>query len=85
VERSEEGHAFGVRGHKFCERSAIEVKYVSIAHLWANGQVECTNGLILNGLKKRLYNANSKKGSKWIHELPLVVWRLRTQSSKATE
>jgi hypothetical protein len=55
--------------HQFwdlCERSAIEVKYVSLAHPRANGQVERANGLILDGLKKRLYDKNSKKGGKWI-------------------
>jgi IS30 family transposase len=31
---------------EFCENSAIEVKYVSVAHPRANGQVEHTNGLI---------------------------------------
>jgi hypothetical protein len=56
---------------------------VSVAHPLVNGQVERTNGLILNGLKKRLYDENSKKGGKWIHELPLVVWGLSTQPSKA--
>ena len=35
-------------------------------------------------LKKRLYDANSKKGGKWIQDLPHVVWGLRTQRSKAT-
>jgi hypothetical protein len=40
--------------------------------------------MIIDGLKKRLYDENSKKGGKWIHELPHVVWGLRTQSSKAT-
>jgi hypothetical protein len=30
----------------FCERSSIEVKYVSVAHPRANGQVERANGLI---------------------------------------
>jgi hypothetical protein len=42
------------------------------------------NGLIIDGLKKRLYDENSKKGGKWVHELPHVVWGLRTQPSKAT-
>jgi len=46
--------------------------------------VEHINGLVLDGLKKRLYDANSKKGGKWIQELPHVVWGLRTQPSKAT-
>jgi hypothetical protein len=58
----------------FYERSVIEVKYVSVAHLRANGQVECANGLILDGLKKRLYDENSKKGGKWINEISSVIW-----------
>jgi hypothetical protein len=40
--------------------------------------------MIIDGLKKRLYDENSKKGGKWIHDLPHVVWGLKTQSSKAT-
>jgi hypothetical protein len=68
----------------FCEHSAIEVKYVSVAHSRANGQVEHANGLILDGLKKRLYDENSKKGGKWIKEILSVFWGLRTQPSKAT-
>ena len=55
-----------------------------MAHPWANGQVERINGLVLDSLKKRLYDANTKKGGKWIQELPHVVWGLRTQPSKAT-
>ena len=55
----------------FCENSCIEVKYASVAHPRANGQVEFINGLVLDALKKRLYDANSKKGGKWIQELPM--------------
>jgi hypothetical protein len=40
--------------------------------------------MIIDGLKKRLYDENSKKGGKWIHKLPHIVWGLRTQPSKAT-
>jgi hypothetical protein len=40
--------------------------------------------LILDGLKKKLYDENSKKGGKWINEISSVVWGLRTQPSKAT-
>jgi hypothetical protein len=39
---------------EFCERSAIEVKYVLMAHPQANSQVEHANSLILDELKKRL-------------------------------
>ncbi|XP_025813177.1 uncharacterized protein LOC112890510 [Panicum hallii] len=54
---------------EFCEVSAIEVKYVSVAHPRANCQVERTNGMILDGLKKRFYDENNRKGGKWIHEI----------------
>jgi transposase InsO family protein len=67
---------------EFCENACIEIKYVSVAHPRANGQVERANGLIIDGLKKRLYDENSKKGGKWVHELPHVIWGLRTQPSK---
>ena len=39
----------------FYENRCISVKYVSIAHPRANGQVERANGMILDALKKRLY------------------------------
>jgi hypothetical protein len=67
---------------EFCENACMEVKYVSVAHPRANGQVERANGMIIDGLKKRLYDENSKKGGKWIHELPYVIWGLRTQPPK---
>ncbi|XP_039827395.1 uncharacterized protein K02A2.6-like [Panicum virgatum] len=54
----------------FCDNACIKVKYAFVAHPRGNGQVERINGLILDGLKKRIYNANSKKGGKWIQELP---------------
>jgi hypothetical protein len=40
--------------------------------------------LILDGLKKRLYDESRKKDGKWIDEISSVVWELRTQPSKAT-
>jgi hypothetical protein len=42
------------------------------------------SGLILAGLKPRLYEELKDYGSKWIEELPKVVWELRTQVSRAT-
>jgi hypothetical protein len=36
-------------------------------------------------LKPRLYEELEDYGSKWIEELPKVVWRLCTQVSKVTE
>jgi hypothetical protein len=49
------------------------VKYISVAHPRANGQVERANNLILDGSKKRLYDENSKKSGKWINEISSVV------------
>jgi transposase InsO family protein len=62
----------------------INIDYASVAHPEANGQVERANGLILARLKPRLYEELEDYGSKWIEELPKVVWGLRTQVSKAT-
>jgi hypothetical protein len=62
----------------------ISIDYASVAHPEANGYVERANGLILAGLKPRLYEELEDYDSKWIEELPKVVWGLRTQVSRAT-
>jgi hypothetical protein len=49
-----------------------------------NGQVEHANGMILQGLKPRIYNDLNKFGKRWMKELPSVVWGLRTTPSRAT-
>jgi hypothetical protein len=49
-----------------------------------NGQVECANGMILQGLKPRIYNDLNKFGKRWMKELPSVVWSLRTMLSRST-
>jgi hypothetical protein len=49
-----------------------------------NGQVERANGMILQGLKPRIYNDLNKFGRRWMKELPSVVWSLRTTPSWAT-
>jgi hypothetical protein len=46
--------------------------------------VERTNGMILQGLKPRIFNILNKTGHKWLPELPAVVWSLRTTPSRAT-
>jgi hypothetical protein len=49
-----------------------------------NGQVERANGMILQGLKPRIYNDLNKFGKRWMKGLPSVVWSLRTTPSRAT-
>jgi hypothetical protein len=69
---------------EYCENNGINVRYVSIAHPRANGQVERANGMVLDTLKKRLHDAANTKGGKWIKELPNALWGLRTQPTKPT-
>jgi hypothetical protein len=69
---------------KYCENSGIDVRYVSVAHPRANGQIERANRMVLDALKKRLHDAANTKGGKWIKELPNALWGLRTQPTKLT-
>jgi transposase InsO family protein len=57
----------------FCDERSIVVKYVSVAHPRANGQVERANGMILDALKKSLYRENDKAPGRWLKELPAMV------------
>ena len=47
----------------------IKQHYASVAHPQANGQVEVTNRIILNGLKTRLEKASGA----WVDELTSVL------------
>jgi hypothetical protein len=69
---------------EYYENSGIDIRYVSVAHPRANGQVERANGIVLEALKKRLHDAANTKGGKWIKELPNALWWLRTQPTKLT-
>jgi hypothetical protein len=68
----------------FCEDHHIRVDWAAVAHPRTNGQVERANGMILQGLKPRIYNDLNKFGKQWMKELPSVVWSLRTTPSQAT-
>jgi transposase InsO family protein len=67
----------------FYEQKSIQIKYASVAHPRANGQVERANRMILEALKKKVFDKNEKFAGKWIRELPYVVWSLRTQPNRA--
>ena len=50
------------------------------AYPQGNGQVEASNKVIVNGLKKRLDNAKGR----WVEELPHVLWAYRTTTRRLT-
>jgi transposase InsO family protein len=69
---------------EFCDKLHIRVDWVAVAHPQTNGQVERANGMILQGLKPRIFDRLDKSGRKWLQELPAVLWSLRTTPSRAT-
>lgn len=69
---------------EFCDDYQIRMDWASVAHPQTNGQVERANGMILQGLKPRIFNKLNKFGKHWVEELPSVVWSLRTTPSRAT-
>jgi transposase InsO family protein len=69
---------------EFCDKHHIRVDWVAVAHPQTNGQVEHANGMILQGLKPRIFDRLNNSSRKWLQELPSVVWSLRTTLSRAT-
>ena len=68
----------------FCDSYHIRVDWSAVAHPQTNGQVERANGIILQGLKPRIFNKLNKFGRRWLTEVPSVIWSLRTTPSRAT-
>ena len=69
---------------RFCDEQHIRVDWVAVAHPRTNGQVECANGVLLRGLKPRIFSRLNKFSARWVVELPAVLWSLRTTPSRAT-
>ncbi|XP_015696299.1 uncharacterized protein LOC102714123 [Oryza brachyantha] len=67
----------------FAERR-IKICYASVAHPKSNGQVERANGMILQGIKTRVFDRLHPYARQWVQELPPVLWALRTSVSRAT-
>jgi transposase InsO family protein len=75
------------KGAKFlrcCADFGIHHQPSSATHLQTNGQVESTNGLLLQGMKTRMFQDLEAKGKNWHKELPSVLWALRTNINRAT-
>jgi transposase InsO family protein len=82
---TDNGYQFtGRKFLEFCDKFHIRVDWAAIAHPQTNGQVERANGMILQGLKPRIFDTLNKFGRKWLQKLLAVVWSLRTIPSRAT-
>jgi hypothetical protein len=68
---------------EFCDDHHIRVDWASVAHPQTNGQVERANGMILQGLKPRIFNRLNKSSRKWLQEMSSVIWSLRTTPKRA--
>jgi transposase InsO family protein len=64
----------------FCDDNNIRVDWSAIAHPKTNGQVERANDMILQGLKPRIFNPLEKFRTRWVAELPSVLWSPRTNT-----
>jgi transposase InsO family protein len=67
-----------------CDDNNIQVDWSAVAHPKTNGQVERANGMILQGLKPRIFGRLDKFRARWVAELSSVLWSLRTTSCRAT-
>jgi transposase InsO family protein len=74
----------GAKFSKYCANFDIDHQPSSAAHPQINGQVECTNGLLLQGMKIRMFHDLEARGRNWHKELPSVLWALRTNINRAT-
>jgi transposase InsO family protein len=51
---------------EFCDKFHIRVDWAAVAHPQTNGQVERANGMILQGLKPRIFDRLNKSDRKWL-------------------
>jgi len=65
----------------WCEELGIKICYTSVAHPQSNGQVERANGMVLQGIKSRVFDRLEPYAGKWARELPSALWALRTSQS----
>ena len=66
---------------RFYDEYHIHVDWAIVAHSRTNGQVKRANGIVLQGLKPRIFNRLNKFGRRWVTELPAVLWILRKTPS----
>jgi transposase InsO family protein len=82
---TDNGTQFTAREFKdFFADPSMKIKYALVSHPQSNGQVECSNGMILQDLKPRIFDRLKPYAGKWVKELPTVLWALHNTPSHAT-
>lgn len=63
-----------------CTNQGIKLKFTSTHHPHTNDQVEATNKIILNLLRKKIKGIKGR----WAELLPSILWALRTTPTTTT-
>ena len=58
---------------RFYDEHHIRIDWAAVVHPRMNRQVERANGMVLQGLKPRIFNRLNKFGGRWVTELPTVL------------
>ncbi|KAL0462652.1 UNVERIFIED_CONTAM: hypothetical protein Slati_0152800 [Sesamum latifolium] len=71
----------GRKIQEWCQGLRIKQRFTTVAHPQANGQVEVTNRILVQEIKRRL----ERVGENWAEELTSVLWAYRTTPKGSTE
>ncbi|KAL0409631.1 UNVERIFIED_CONTAM: hypothetical protein Sradi_1897500 [Sesamum radiatum] len=63
---------------EWCRGLRIKQRFTLVAHPQASGQVEVTNCILIQGIKRRIDRA----GENWVEELISVLWAYRTDPER---
>lgn len=69
---------------EFYNKLGIKVHFALVAHPQSNGAVERANGIIIQGIKRRVFDQLIKWSGAWVQELLSVLQAIRTTTSRAT-
>jgi transposase InsO family protein len=82
---TDNGTQFTAREFKdFCADSGIKMNYALVSHPQSNSQVERCNGMILQGLKPKIFDRLKPYVGKWVKELSSFLWALHFESCYGT-